>query len=49
MKRLPASKRLLVFLVTTFALTWGAWWSVTIFSPVNGLTFGNVPILVRHH
>jgi uncharacterized protein len=48
MNRSLASKRLLVFLVTTFALTWGAWWSVTIFSPANGLTFGNVPILVLY-
>jgi uncharacterized protein len=43
--RMPVSRRLLVFLTTTFALTWGAWWSVAFFSPVKGLTFENPGIV----
>jgi membrane protease YdiL (CAAX protease family) len=42
------SRRLLIFLVTTFALTWGGWWSIAILSPVEGLTFGNPLILTLY-
>jgi uncharacterized protein len=43
-QRPTASKRLMVFLATTFFLTWGAWWSVAILSP-GGITFDNALVL----
>jgi membrane protease YdiL (CAAX protease family) len=38
-------RRLRLFLVITFAITWGAWWALAALVPSTGLRFDNVPIM----
>src|SRR5208337_2298917 len=46
--RITASKRLLVFLTITFAISWSAWWVLVGLVPNQGLTFDNLPIVTLY-
>ncbi len=48
MNQITASKRLLVFLTITFAISWGAWWVLVGVVPNQGLTFDNLPIMALY-
>jgi hypothetical protein len=40
-----AFRRLRLFLIITFAITWGGWWALAALVPSSGLKFDNVPIM----
>lgn len=41
-------RRLFVFMSITFTVTWGAWWSVALLLPKQGLMFDDLPIMALY-